>query len=280
MPCVINVCHAVKLDIQVKQLSKNLLATFAFNMKASNRIISLDISNLSYIDSVQQIVVWAKQRLSSYVCFANVHMTIEAYDNLSFQEQVNAANLVCADGMPLVKATQLVFKEKIDRVAGMDMMPSLMAEAEQNGLSVFFFGSTDEVLEKIENESRKQFPQLQIAGKFSPPFKKLSDEEKQQHRDLINESRANMIFVALGCPKQEKWMAENSRYINAVCLGVGGAFPVFAKLDKRAPEWMRNLSLEWLYRFAQEPRRLFKRYFYTNTKFLYLLMLNYFKKAA
>ena len=246
----------------------------------SQKIVGLNISHLSYSDSLNEIIRLAKNRTSSYCCFANVHMTIEAYDDKAFEKQVNEANLVCADGMPLVKATQLVHKKKIERVAGMDMMPSVMEKAENEKLKVFFFGTTDEVLREIESKSKELYPDLQVVGKFSPPFRKLSEDEKKEHIDRINTSGANIVFVALGCPKQEKWMAENYRMIKAVLLGVGGAFPVFAGIQSRAPKWVRDFSLEWLYRLSQDPKRLFKRYFYTNTKFLFLLAKQYLSKKS
>ncbi len=234
------------------------------------QILQLGISGLSYKESLERIIEAAKSKASKYICFANVHMSIEAVDSDSFTKAVNEADLVCADGMPLVKAVKIAHKTEIDRVAGMDMMPSLLEAANKENLSVFFFGGTDDVLEKIVERASKEFKNLSIVGAFSPPFKKLSEEEKESHRELIRKSGAHLVFVALGCPKQELWMAENSEHLNAVLLGVGGAFPVYANIQKRAPQWMRNFSLEWLYRFMQDPKRLFKRYFYTNTKFLYL----------
>lgn len=244
----------------------------------NNKVLSLSVSTLSFQETLAFILANGKLRKPSYCCFANVHMTIEAYDNTDFATQVNQADLVCADGMPLVKASKLLNNQHIERVAGMDMMPAVMEKAAQQNQSVFFFGTTDDVLTKIETEAKKRFPNLKIAGTFSPPFRSLTNEEKQGQINLINSSDANLVMVALGCPKQEKWMAEHSKHINAVLLGVGGAFPVFAQLQSRAPKWIRSLSLEWLYRLSQDPKRLFKRYFYTNTKFIMLLAKHYFRK--
>jgi len=240
-------------------------------MKPVSKILSLSVSVASYEDTASYIVELAINRTSGYFCFANAHMTVEAYDDPIFAQQVNAANMVCADGMPLVKANKILHGNSIERVAGMDMMPTILGISETQKLSVFFFGTTEEVLQAIEMECKKKYPNLRIAGKVSPPFRELTPQEKQQHIELINDSGANIVMVALGCPKQEKWMAANSPLINAVCLGVGGAFPVFAKMQSRAPKWMRDLSLEWLHRLSQDPKRLFKRYFYTNSKFLFLL---------
>lgn len=247
-------------------------------MNSLNRVISLNVSDLGYQETLNRIIELGSKNTPSYCCFANVHMTIEAKDDANFAKVVNSADIVCADGMPLVKAVNTLYNKKIDRVAGMDMMPSVMKKAEQLGLSVFFFGGTEDVLEKITEESNHHFPKLKIAGTFSPPFKQLSIKEKQAHVDLINKSGANIVMVALGCPKQEKWMADNTKKINAVLLGVGGAFPVFAKTQKRAPEWIRKISMEWVYRFIQDPKRLFKRYFYTNSKFIILILKQYFNR--
>lgn len=244
-------------------------------MSRSRPIVSLNLSHKSYKGSIEEIIRLAKDKIPSYVCFANVHMCIEAYDDQSFARQVNQGNLVCADGMPLVKASRLINGQSIERVAGMDMMPSLIERAATEGLSVFFFGTSNELLDKIEAKAKKENPGLRVAGTFSPPFKKLSPEEVAAHRKLIIDSEADLVFVALGCPKQEKWMADNSSYIPAVLLGVGGAFPVYVNEQKRAPAWIRSISMEWAFRLAQDPKRLFKRYFYTNSKFLYLLLKQY-----
>jgi len=240
---------------------------------SSRLVIKLLLNFDNYIKTKQTILNWAKSRKSAYVCFANVHMTIEAYDDPKFAEVVNGADLVCADGMPLAKAVKLLYGQKIDRVAGMDMFPDLVQAAHEEKLSIFLFGTTEYILQKIVEKINSEFPDAKIVGAVSPPFRTLSKEEEEGYIQQINDSGANMVFVALGCPKQEKWMAEHSKKINAVLLGVGGAFPVFVNEQRRAPKWMRKISLEWVYRLIQDPKRLFKRYLYTNSKFLYLLCL-------
>jgi N-acetylglucosaminyldiphosphoundecaprenol N-acetyl-beta-D-mannosaminyltransferase len=234
------------------------------------KILNLNISGLSYSETSTKIIDLAKDKISSYVCFANVHMVVEAEDDLSFANIVNNSTIVCADGMPLVKAVNFKYNKNIERVAGMDMMPTLIDLCEKEKLSVFFYGTTDEILSEIQKRIIKENPNLKIAGMFSPPFRQHSDIEKANHIELINKSGADIVFVALGCPKQERWMAENYQKMTAVLLGVGGAFPIYAKLQKRAPEWIRKISMEWFYRFIQDPKRLFKRYLYTNSKFIFL----------
>jgi N-acetylglucosaminyldiphosphoundecaprenol N-acetyl-beta-D-mannosaminyltransferase len=235
------------------------------------KVLSLQISGYSFAETLHRIIHLALAKTPSYVCFANVHMVIEANDTISTATKINNATLVCADGVPLVKSVQFLFNKKIERVAGMDMMPALIEECEKKSIPIFFYGTTDEILNAIKERVKLENPSLKIAGMFSPPFKKLSEEEKKQHIEMINNSAAGVVFVALGCPKQELWMAENYTFINAPLLGVGGAFPVYAGIQKRAPKWIRKLSLEWLFRFFQDPIRLFKRYLYTNSKFVLLL---------
>ncbi len=244
-------------------------------MIARKKVLSLNISIQTYQSALNAIINLAQTKKPAYVCFANVHMVIEAHQNKAFSENVNSANLVCADGMPLVKTIEFFYGIKTDRVAGMDVFPELLKLAEQNELQIFLFGTTDDLLKKITDKAKLQFPKLNIVGAYSPPFDK--DINDEVYVEMINKSGANLVFVALGCPKQEMWMARHSHKINAVLLGVGGAFPIYADTAKRAPRWMRNTGLEWLYRLWQEPRRLFKRYFKTNTLFIYLIIKQKFK---
>ena len=247
-------------------------------MLQRRKVISINISTGKYKDFIKEILFLAKKKESSYICVANVHMTIEAYNDENFKNIVNSADIITPDGMPLVKALKLLYRVEQDRVSGPDLMPDLLRKAESQGLSVFFYGSTEEVLKAIIKRARVEYPKLQIAGTYSPPFRELTGEEKEEIAELINDSGANIVFVSLGCPKQEKWMAEMKGKINAVMIGVGAAFPIYAGTQKRAPRWMQKLVLEWFYRLCQEPRRLFKRYFYTNFKFLYLISKELFRK--
>jgi len=134
------------------------------------------------------------------------------------------------------------------------------------------------VLEQLIRKIETTYPGVQVAGAISPPFRPLSQEELNDHIDQINRSGANFVLVALGCPKQETWMALHSEKLHAVLLGLGGAFPVTAGLQKRAPVWMQRAALEWLHRLLQEPGRLFKRYLYTNLYFIVLLVKAIFRK--
>lgn len=224
----------------------------------------------SYRDFVDDISYLVDKKIPSYVCFANVHMVMEAHRDASFRKIVNEAAVVAPDGKPLSILLRLREGLKQDRVCGMDILPDLLANAAATGKSVYFYGTTPELLEAIAKKARKEFPALKIAGYYSPPFRELSPEEKSNIIQMINQTSPDLVFVSLGCPKQEKWMAENKDKIGSCLLGLGQAFKVYAGEEKRLPKWMRDLSLEWAYRLYLEPRRLWKRYLYTNSLFILL----------
>ncbi len=209
------------------------------------------------------------------MCFANVHMVMEAHKDHEFKTVVNSADIAAPDGKPLSLFMKLFYGVKQSRICGMDYMPILMEEAESRGKSVFFYGSTEEVLNAVVKKSRQVFPSLRIAGTHSPPFRTLTVEEDNDVIEMINASKADFVFSSLGCPKQEKWMFDHMGKINSCMLGVGQAFLTFGGIEKRLPKWTHDLALEWLYRLYQEPGRLWKRYLITNGSFLFLT----FKKA-
>lgn len=235
-------------------------------------VLSLKLSLIGYQDALARIGELAAKHQPAYACFANVHMTIEAHKNQHFSENVNQADFVFADGVPLRWALRWLYGIRQERIAGMDFMESVIALAAQKQLKVFLYGSTDAVLEAIEQRIQQEYAPEVFAGSISPPFRALSEQEQEAYIKQINDSNAHLLLVALGCPKQENWMATYSPQIKAVCLGVGGAFPVFAKMQKRAPMFFQKYGLEWLYRLFQEPKRLWKRYFSTNSLFVYLLL--------
>ncbi len=240
-------------------------------MLAKKRLLSIDVSSGSYNEFITAILKYATERVSSYVCVANVHMLVEAHNTPEFAEVVNQADIVTPDGMPLAQGFKYKYNLKQDRVDGMSLLPALLSECEKNNLSVYFYGGDQKVLNTAETYIRSTYPNLKIAGLHSPPFRKLTEAEKLEDEQRIKDSEPNLVFVALGCPKQEMWMAGMKGKVPALMIGIGGALPVFTGAQKRAPQWMQNNSLEWLYRLIQEPKRLFKRYLTTNSKFLYLL---------
>lgn len=241
-------------------------------------VISLNVNCISYRRALSEILDLARKKQASYSCFANVHMIIESYKDPEFKKNVNNSAFSFPDGVPLVWALRLLYGIKQERIAGIDFMIDAIKECEKGKLSVFLFGSTEIVLNALENNLSKDFPKLIIAGKLSPPFKEFSQTENDSFVQMINNSGANLVFVSLGCPKQEIWMAKNFGVINTTMLGVGAAFEIHAKLIKRAPKWMQKIGLEWFFRFTQEPGRLWKRYIQTNTLFIYLLLKKIIRK--
>lgn len=242
------------------------------------RIININVHHISFDESLSYVMDLIAQKKSSYICFANAHMTIEAYKNKVFSEKVNNADLVLADGKPLAFACKFLHHKKQGRISGMDFMPLLLKKANEAKRSIFIYGSTNKVMNAMKEKISLNYPGIHFAGAISPAFRKLSEEEINSDIIEINKSGADILFVALGCPKQETWMAENYHKINAVLLGIGAALPVAAGIQKRAPKWMQNMALEWFYRLMQQPRRLFSRYLYTNSLFLFLLGREWIKK--
>ncbi len=244
-------------------------------------ILGLHINHISFNEALRRVSELAFNHKPSYVCFANSHMIIEANNDDGFARVVNNATMVLADGMPVASAFSFLYNKKQQRIAGMDFMPRLLSSlnnADTFRPRIFFYGSTEEVLGALVETVKNKYQNLFVAGAISPPFQVVSEKELENNIASINKARPHFVFIALGCPKQEKWMAENSRKINAVLLGVGGAFVTTAGLQKRAPYFMQKLSLEWLYRLGHEPRRLFKRYLVSNSLFIYLLVRSILKK--
>ena len=236
------------------------------------KVISTLVSTGKFDKIVENIFELAEQKQSSYVCFANVHMVMESYKDKAFNQLLNEADIVSPDGRPVSVYMRIFDGVKQDRVPGMDVVPAIMDKANrEGGKSVYFYGSTDDVLEKISQKMKKDYPNVRLAGTYSPPFRKLSEAEDQEIIQMINDAKPDFVFVALGCPKQEKWMADHKNKVNACMLGVGQAFLTFIGEEKRLPKWARNLSLEWTYRLWLEPKRLWRRYLFTNSRFLLLV---------
>jgi N-acetylglucosaminyldiphosphoundecaprenol N-acetyl-beta-D-mannosaminyltransferase len=244
-------------------------------------ILGLHISNITFDNAIKKVKELGVAHVPSYVCFANVHMTIEAHRDKIFANKVNSSELTLPDGVPVAKAGGILDSKKLERIAGMDFMPALLLDMNKepdHRYKVFFYGSTTEILNRLVSFTKQHYKNIDVAGFISPPFRPLTDSEVGDHIRIINESGAEVVFVGLGCPKQENWMAANYQRINAVLLGVGGAFLTTAGLQKRAPRFMQKAGLEWFYRLMQEPKRLFKRYFITNTVFIGLLIRAIVKK--
>ncbi|MBI5951015.1 MAG: WecB/TagA/CpsF family glycosyltransferase [Chloroflexi bacterium] len=228
----------------------------------------------TYLQAVELILDVAMRNESCVVYAANVHMLMESYDSPAFKAVVNSADLVTPDGMPLVWILRLKGQKDQQRVYGPTLMLYVLEAAAREKVPVGFYGGMPEVLQALTARVQVKFPDLKIVYSFSSPFREMSREEDKQVIEDINNSGTRILFVGLGCPKQEKWMAEHRGKINAVMLGVGAAFDFHAGVKPQAPAWMQKAGLEWLHRLATEPRRLWRRYLYHNPRFVFLAILD------
>jgi len=241
------------------------------------KVLKTEITVGSYEEFIANLFMLAETKVSSYVCLCNVHMLIEAFDSMNFMEIINHADLVAPDGMPVAKALELLYGVNQERIAGMDLIESIFQLAETHNKSIYLYGATQDTLNKIVVKLQNEYPGLHNVWTDSPPFRLLSDDEMDKTINNINQKNPDFVFVALGCPKQEKWMYQNKDRIHSCMVGLGGALPVYAGQVSRSPIWMQTYGLEWLYRLSQEPERLWKRYFYTNSKFIFLFLVQLFK---
>ena len=242
------------------------------NNVSRSTVVSLHINSGAYSVIKEEVITAALEKRSSTVCFANVHMVVEATRNKYFANCVNNATWVVADGVPLVWVIRAIYNRYQERVTGLDFLPDVLKRANEEKLSIYFYGTTSEVLRSTLTICQQKYPSLIIAGTDSPPFRTLTSEEEDAAVKRIVDSGAQLVFVALGCPRQEIWIDRMRQRIPAVLLGIGGALPVFAGKFSRAPYWMQKTGLEWLFRLMQEPGRLFVRYFTTNSLFIFYLL--------
>ncbi|WP_296509194.1 WecB/TagA/CpsF family glycosyltransferase [Rhodoferax sp.] len=215
-----------------------------------------------------RVIAWGHARESRYVVLANVHVVVTASRESAFGAVVAAADMATPDGAPVAWMLGKVGNKPQERVSGPDLTWALLGRCEREALPVYFFGSSRETLSLLAERITATFPNLLVVGFEAPPFRPISEQEANESVERINASGAGLVFVGLGCPKQEHWMLAHRGRVNAVMLGVGAAFDFHAGTVSRAPEWMREHGLEWLHRLASEPRRLWKRYLVTNTLFI------------
>lgn len=225
--------------------------------------------NIAAID-MKWLVNYLKENISNltgdYICVSNVHTTVTAFEDPEYLKIQNGGIMAIPDGGPLSSVGQKRGYRGMKRTTG----PSLMGEIFSiPGYRHYFYGSTQETLDKMVCELIDKYPGIQIVGMYSPPFRPLTEEEDSEIVDRINETKPDFVWVGLGAPKQEKWMATHQGKVNGLMIGVGAGFDYYAGNIERAPEWMQNSNLEWFFRLLQDPKRLFGRYLRTNTKFIW-----------
>lgn len=236
-------------------------------------VLGMRVDLLSHEAAVDQIIAFAQGGSGGYCCVTNVHQCIMTHDEPAFRTAVNGATLIVSDSTILRKSIALRYGIDVPPVArGVDLMLALCAAATEKLIPIALIGGkNDSVLEKLVARLRSQFPSIEIVFADSPPFRPLTPEETEQQIIGLRASRAQLVFVGLGCPKQERWMAAQRDAIDGFMIGVGAAFDFIAGEVKPSPLWVHRIGLEWAYRLASEPRRLWKRYLSTSPRFLALL---------
>lgn len=209
-----------------------------------------------------------KDLSGDYMCVANVHTTVTAYENPEYCAVQNGGIMAIPDGGPL----STVGRKRgynIERTTGPSLMGEIFKSTAKKGYRHFFYGSKQETLDQLEAKLQENYPGIQIAGMYSPPFRPLMEEEDTAVIKMINDAKPDFVWIGLGAPKQEIWMADHQGKIDGLMIGVGAGFDYYAGNIERAPEWMQRSNMEWFYRLIQDPKRLFGRYLHTNTKFIW-----------
>lgn len=239
------------------------------NEKQYCTILKTNINVTNMEKTITYLTKNLEQLRGKYICVSNVHTTVMAFRDEEYRNVQNSAAMALPDGKPLSIVSRRRGFIEAGRVPGPDLMPAIFELSKEKGYRHYFYGSTEDTLNQLKDKLKEKYPYLEIAGMYAPPFRPLSEDEDDAIIAMINEAKPDFIWVALGAPKQEKWMYDHMDRVSGVMLGVGAAFDFTAGTVKRAPKWMQELCLEWLYRILQDPIRLLPRYFSTNFSFLW-----------
>ena len=234
------------------------------------QILKTHMDATTYAEACDRIQTLAQTKQSSYIVAANVHVVMTAYWCARYRNILDNAAIIVPDGMPLVMGMRWLGAKSQPRVYGPDLMLAWCDHAAATNLSIYLYGGAPQTLQKLSSRLRTRFPDLKIAGTHSPPFRTLTSEEEEADIMMIRHSGATVVFVGLGCPKQEEWMHRQMGKLDAVMVGVGAAFRFHSGEVAQAPRWMMKTGLEWCFRLAQEPKRLWRRYLTTNLAFVLL----------
>jgi exopolysaccharide biosynthesis WecB/TagA/CpsF family protein len=239
-----------------------------------HNIFGVDVSETTYEEALTLILMAAQKRIPAIIDHMPVHGLIEASRNAHLRSMINNFNMVTPDGQPVRWALNRLYKANLpDRVYGPELMLRICRRSAQLGIGIYLYGSFHHVIENLKTNLIKKFPGLEIVGYYSPPFRKLTSNEDKEVIRKINKSGAGIVFLGLGCPKQEIFAYQHRRSVKAVQICVGAAFDFHSDNKKMAPAWMQQNSLEWLFRVLAEPRRLWRRYLFSNSIFVYNFIL-------
>lgn len=232
-------------------------------------VLGVGVSAQTMTQAVETVAGWIQNRARTYVCVADVHSVVETLGDPALRDIHNAAGMVTTDGMPLVWLCRLAGRRDAERVYGPDLMLAVCEHSVRRGWKHYLYGGDETTLRRLEANLVAGFPGLIIVGRHAPPFRPLTEEEDAAVVADIAGAGADIVWVGLGAPKQERWMAAHvGRLTTPVMIGVGAAFDFHAGTKPQAPLWMRRNGLEWLFRMACEPRRLGPRYLVNNTLFI------------
>lgn len=250
------------------------------------RVVAVGISKTSYNEVVELCMHWAAERRSNsiararYICVTSVHGVIMAQDDPNIAKILNEADIATPDGMPVVWALRSFGQRQQQRVYGPTLMLELCRRAELTGVRIFLYGGREDTLPVLIDRLLEKFPRLQIAGSYSPPFRRLTHEEDRAVQREILDSNADIVLVGISTPKQEQWMYEHRDSLPGITMmGVGAAFDFHAGRTRQAPSWMQRNGLEWLFRLSSEPGRLWRRYLLITPRFLPLWARQRFSEA-
>jgi N-acetylglucosaminyldiphosphoundecaprenol N-acetyl-beta-D-mannosaminyltransferase len=232
------------------------------------RILGVNIAAIQMEWLLNYLIQNIKTLSGRYITVANVHTTVMAYENPEYCRIQNEAIMAIPDGGPLSSVGRKRGYINMRRTTGPDLMEEIFQISLRKRYRHYFYGSTEETLKMLYIKLQETYPGIDIVGMCAPPFRSLTREEDEAIIEKINKTKSDFVWVGLGAPKQEIWMAEHQGRVSGLMIGVGAGFDYFAGNIKRAPKWMQSHNLEWLYRLIQEPGRLLKRYFLTNTKFV------------
>jgi N-acetylglucosaminyldiphosphoundecaprenol N-acetyl-beta-D-mannosaminyltransferase len=235
-------------------------------------VLGTPVSALTMDEAVATIDECIRRGERKYVCTIDVHALVESHFESDVQDIYRSAAIAAPDGMPLVWLLHHSGYHAADRICGPDLMPAVFRQSQQRGYRHFLYGSSDATLLSLQQKLNQEFPGVKIVGHYAPPFRPLTREEERDVDRILNAADPDIVWVGLGAPKQDRWMAAHRHALNApMLIGVGAAFDMIAGRVKRAPRLIQRTGCEWIFRMAQEPGRLSKRYFKSNLWFAIML---------
>ncbi|MCU0447245.1 MAG: WecB/TagA/CpsF family glycosyltransferase [Microscillaceae bacterium] len=244
-------------------------------MLEKRKLFAVSYSICDYESASDEIIRQARQNHSFGVSALAVHGLIESVKDPNLSELVNKIDLVVPDGQPIRWALNSFYKVGLkDRVYGPTLTKYVLEKANKENLKVYLYGSTEATINKFKDFINRTYPQVVIAGIHVDRFREATPEEDLQDIEKINASGAHVVLVGRGCPRQERWVANHLGKVNAAMMAVGAAFDFHAGTVKQAPAWMQKRGLEWFFRLTQEPKRLWRRYLFTNSHFVYLFFMH------